>query len=110
MATRQPSCEIETVPSLHSNLGDAASATGGGFAGTAACWGAGACAAGFWKKAQPVHENAIDRARTNRTCAASGTAPAAGRLASWNQPVSLGLLQHITAEPDSDTHRRLRLW
>ena len=37
MATRQASCELETVPSLHSNLGDAASTTGGGFAVTAAC-------------------------------------------------------------------------
>ena len=77
MATRQASCELETVPSLHSNLGGAASATGGGFAVAAAGRGAGACAAGFWKSAQPVHETAIDRARTNRTRAASGTPPAA---------------------------------
>jgi hypothetical protein len=36
MATRQASCELETVPSLHSNLGGAASATAGGFAVAAA--------------------------------------------------------------------------
>jgi hypothetical protein len=36
MATRQASCELETVPSLHSNLAGAASATGGGFAVAAA--------------------------------------------------------------------------
>jgi hypothetical protein len=52
MAIRQASCELETVPSLHSNLAGAASATGGGLAGeglagTAAGWGAGACATNF---------------------------------------------------------------
>jgi hypothetical protein len=47
MLTRQVSCEFETVPSLHSNLAGAASATGGGFSSAAACWDAGACAAGF---------------------------------------------------------------
>ncbi len=49
MAIRQASCELEIVPSLHSNLGGAASATGGGLAGAAAGWGwgAGACAIDF---------------------------------------------------------------
>jgi len=79
MATRQASCEVETVPSLHSNLAGA-SATLGGFAATAACWGAGACAAGFSRSAQPVHENAIKRARANRTRAASGNTPAADQV------------------------------
>jgi hypothetical protein len=49
MAIRQASCELEMVPSLHSNLAGAASATGGGLAGAAAGWGggAGACAIDF---------------------------------------------------------------
>lgn len=48
MAIRQASCELEIVPSLHSNLeGAAASATGGGLAGAASGWGAGACAIDF---------------------------------------------------------------
>jgi hypothetical protein len=41
MAIWQASCELEIVPSLHSNLGGAASASGGGLAG-----GAVACADG----------------------------------------------------------------
>jgi hypothetical protein len=46
MAIRQASCEVEMVPSLHSNLAGAASAAGGGgLAGTAAGWGA--CATDF---------------------------------------------------------------
>jgi len=72
MAIWQASCELEIVPSLHSNLAGAASATGGGMAGAAACWGAGACATDFWKSAQPVHENEINKARADRTCVASG--------------------------------------
>jgi hypothetical protein len=47
IAIRQASCELEMVPSLHSNLAGAASATGGGLAGAAAGWGAGACAIDF---------------------------------------------------------------
>jgi hypothetical protein len=47
MAIRQASCELEIVPSLHSNLAGAASATGGGVAGAAAGCGAGACAIDF---------------------------------------------------------------
>jgi hypothetical protein len=35
MLTRQPDCETEIVPSLHSNLGET-SASGAGLAGTAA--------------------------------------------------------------------------
>jgi hypothetical protein len=47
MAIRQASCELEIVPSLHSNLAGAASAVAGGFAGAAAGWGAGACTIDF---------------------------------------------------------------
>jgi hypothetical protein len=51
MAIRQASCEVEIVPSLHSNLAGAASATGGGLAGTWAACGAaageGACVTNF---------------------------------------------------------------
>jgi hypothetical protein len=84
MAIWQASCETETVPSLHSNLGvGAASATGGGLAGgggavgdeagTAA--GGGACATSFWRSAHPAHDNMINRARAERTCGASGEIP-----------------------------------
>jgi hypothetical protein len=106
MATRQASCELEIVPSLHSNLAGAASATGGGVAGTAACWGAGACATDFWKSVQPAHENEINRARAARTCVASGDT-SSGRQG-WfclSQPASLRPLQHTTAGHDSDTRR-----
>ena len=77
MAIRQASCELEIVPSLHSNLAGATSATGAGLAGgglagaTAGC-GAGPCATNFWKSAQPAHEIRINRARAERTCIASG--------------------------------------
>jgi hypothetical protein len=47
MAIRQASCELEIVPSLHSNLAGAASEAAGGFAVAAAGWGAGACAIDF---------------------------------------------------------------
>jgi len=49
MLTRQVSCEFETVPSLHSNLAGAASATGGGFSSAAACWDAGGLRCGLLK-------------------------------------------------------------
>ena len=80
IAIWQASCELEIVPSLHSNRGGTASATGGGLAGggvvcvdevcTAA--GGGFCATSFWKSAQPAHDNVINRARAERTCGASG--------------------------------------
>jgi hypothetical protein len=84
IAIWQASCELEIVPSLHSNLGvGATSATGGGLAGaeeagvdevgTAA--GEGACATSFWKSAHPAHDNMIDKARAERTCGASGEIP-----------------------------------
>jgi hypothetical protein len=62
MLTRQPCCEVEIVPSLHSNLAGAASATGAVFSSTAACWGAGASAAGFSDRAQPAHQKQINTA------------------------------------------------
>jgi hypothetical protein len=71
MLMRQPVCETEIVPSLHSNRG-AGSAAGGGFDATAACCGAGACATGFGDKAQPAHESRIDKAKPIRICVASG--------------------------------------
>jgi hypothetical protein len=71
MLTWQPVCEIEIVPSLHSNLAGAASATGAGFSAAAACCGAGACATGFWNEAQPAHQTEINKTRSIRMCAAS---------------------------------------
>jgi hypothetical protein len=64
MLTRQPDCEVEIVPSLHSNLAGAVSATGAVFSSAAACWGAGACAAGFSdaNQAQPAHQREINTA------------------------------------------------
>jgi hypothetical protein len=76
MLTRQPYCDVEIVPSLHSNLAGAASATGGTgaiFSGAAACWGAGASAAGFSNQAQPPHQRAIDTAMPIRIWLASRT-------------------------------------
>ncbi len=61
MLTRQPYCETEIVPSLHSNLGGSASAAGAGFSSAAACWGAGACATGFGDRAQPAQESEINK-------------------------------------------------
>jgi hypothetical protein len=70
MATRQASCEVEMVPSLHSNLAGPVSATGGGLSGAAACGGAGAWAAGF-DSAQAAHDRAISKTTPNRICVAS---------------------------------------
>jgi hypothetical protein len=47
-------------------LAGAASATGAGFSGTAACWGAEACAAGCCKGAQATLERAINKTTPNR--------------------------------------------
>jgi hypothetical protein len=71
MLTRQPVCETEIVPSLHSNLG-AGSAACGGIDAAAACCGAGAWATGFGDKAQPAHESRIDKAKPIRIRVASG--------------------------------------
>jgi hypothetical protein len=71
MLRRQPVCETEIVPSLHSNLG-VGSAAGGGIEAAAACCGAGACATGFGDKAQPAHESRIDKAKPVRIRVASG--------------------------------------
>jgi hypothetical protein len=93
IAIWQASCELEIVPSLHSNLGvGAASATGGGLAGgdeagTAA--GGGVCATSFWKSAHPAHDNMINRARAERTCGASGEIPRLINLACFCQPDSV---------------------
>jgi hypothetical protein len=71
MFTRQPVCETEIVPSLHSNLG-VGSAACDGIEAAAACCGAGACATGFGDKAQPAHESRIDKAKPVRIRVASG--------------------------------------
>ena len=94
MLTRQPVCENEIVPSLHSNLGDAASATGAGLAATAACCGAGACATGFSnEEAQPAHQTESNKTRSIRICISVRKATPAGptrlaRSAANDQPVS----------------------
>jgi hypothetical protein len=100
MAIWQASCELEIVPSLHSNrgAGAAAAATGGGLAGEGepggdetvedeavgdetsgdeACTaaGGGVCATSFWKSAHPAHDSMINKARAERTCGASGEIP-----------------------------------
>jgi hypothetical protein len=114
MAIRQASCDVEIVPSLHSNLAGAASATGGGlaggFAGAWAVWGAaagaGACVTNFWKSAQPAHQTSISRARADRTCVASGDISAANRIGRLGQAGSPRLLQHTMAADDSDTSAR----
>jgi len=97
MAIWQASCELEIVPSLHSNRGaGTVSATGSGLAGTdevvageaageedaGTAAGGGACATSFWKSAHPAHDNVINRARAERTCGASGEIPRPTNLAS----------------------------
>jgi hypothetical protein len=66
MLSRQPVCENEIVPSLHSNFGDAVSATGAGLAATAACWGAGAWATGLSNEAQPAQPTESNKTRLIR--------------------------------------------
>jgi hypothetical protein len=94
MAIWQASCELEIVPSLHSNRGaGTVSATGSGLAGTVevvageaageetvvdeagTAAGGGACATTFWNSAQPAHDNVINKARAERTCSASREIP-----------------------------------
>ena len=100
MAIWQASCELEIVPSLHSNRGaGTVSAIGSGLAGTdevvageaageeavaedaGTAAGGGACATSFWKSAHPAHDNVINRARAERTCGASGEMPRLTNLA-----------------------------
>jgi hypothetical protein len=89
MLMRQPCCENEIVPSLHSNLAVAASAIGGDVSGTAACCGAAACAAvGFSDKAQPVHESEISTTMPIRICAASENYSGGNRASSFRDPPS----------------------
>jgi hypothetical protein len=66
MLTRQPCCEVDIVPSLHSNLAGAVSATGAVFSGAAACSDAGASAADFSDRAQPAHHSEINTATAIR--------------------------------------------
>jgi hypothetical protein len=88
---RQPYCEVEIVPSLHSNRAGAASATGATGAvlsSAAACWGA--SAAGFSDKAQPVHQREINTATPIRIWVASGPLQRPMRMVScYDQPCSL---------------------
>jgi hypothetical protein len=72
MLTRQPVCETEMVPSLHSNLGVGSAAACGGIDAAAACCATGACATGFGDKAQPAHDSRIDKAKPVRIRVASG--------------------------------------
>jgi len=102
MLTRQPVCENEIVPSLHSNLGGV-SAAGGGVAAAAVCCGAGACATGFGDKAQPAHESRINKAKPIRIRVASGKPHSAADAVDVvaRQPAAKRV-QHTTAQPDSD--------
>jgi len=77
MLMRQPDCEVEIVPSLHSNLAGAASATGAAFSSTAVCWGVGAGAADFSDKAQPAHHREIKTAMPIRIWGSFRTTSAA---------------------------------
>jgi hypothetical protein len=76
MAIWQASCEVEIVPSLHSNLAGKASATGAGLS-TAACAGAGASAAGCRTPVQAAQQKQINKTATDRIRIASGHTPGA---------------------------------
>jgi hypothetical protein len=90
MLTRQPVCENEIVPSLHSKRGDATSATGAGLGAAAACWGAGAWATGLSNEAQPAQQTESNKTRFIRICVGVRKplqrADAVGRISS--QPTS----------------------
>jgi hypothetical protein len=107
MLRRQPCCEVEIVPSLHSNLAGAASATGAVFSSTAVCWGAGASVADFSDKAQPAHQREIKTAMPIRIWVASGPFQRPIRMVSCDdQPCrATELRQHTTAAHDSDMTR-----
>ncbi|SDS24572.1 hypothetical protein SAMN05444158_1457 [Bradyrhizobium canariense] len=105
MLTRQPVCETEIVPSLHSKLGGEASAAGAGFGGAAACSGAGTCATGFCDKAQPAHQSTMNKAEPVRI-ASLPEGYSSGRH-DWFAPASTGQLINspstdTTAQLDSD--------
>jgi hypothetical protein len=105
MSTRQASCELEIDPSLQVKPAGAASTTGAGFSEATACWGVATCAAGFWKRAQPVHERQINKTRPNRIFVASRQLlqrPITGSVCS-----GLRRLQRTTTGLDSHTWRRL---
>jgi hypothetical protein len=103
MLTRQPCCDVEIVPSLHSNLAGAASAAGAGFSSAAACWGAGASAAGFSDKAQPAHQGKISTAMPIRIRVASGSLQRPMRMVLCrDQPAACEFPQHTTAGHDSN--------
>jgi hypothetical protein len=109
MLTRQASCEVEMVPSLHSNLAGAASATGAdfsaGLSAAAAGCGADASATGFWNRAQATHESAISTTTPNRICVAPATALAA-KMMSFIESPSMGCL-NIQRPRMIRTRRRL---
>jgi hypothetical protein len=86
MLMRQPDCETEVVPSLHSNLAGAASPSGSTFCSVAACWGAGTCATGFCDQAQPAHESEINRTAPVRIRVASGKPRARPKALTWSTP------------------------
>jgi hypothetical protein len=102
MLMRQPDCEVEIVPSLHSNRGGAASATGGaGFSSAAACWGT--AAAGFSDKAQPALQSEISTAMPIRIW----SLPKRLQRPMWMGGVATSLTacerrQHTTAADDSN--------
>jgi len=103
MSTKQASCERETDPSLQVKPAGATSATGAGFSAATACWGVAACAAGFCKRAQPVHDRQIDKTRANRIFMAPGQLvrpPVIGSVCS-----SLRRPQRTTAGHDSHRWR-----
>jgi hypothetical protein len=75
---RQPVCDTDIVPSLHSNLG-VGSAAGAGVDTEAVCCGAGACATGFGDRAQPALNSRIDKAKPIRIRAAFRKAPRSSR-------------------------------
>ena len=103
MLTRQPCCEVEIVPSLHSNLAGAVSATGAVFSCAAACWGAGANAAGFSDRAQPAQQSEINTAMPIRIWVASGPLQRPMRMVScYDQPAAAEIPQHTTAGHDSN--------
>jgi hypothetical protein len=103
MLTRQPCCEVDIVPSLHSNLAGAASATGAVLSGAAACSGAGASAAGFSDRAQPAHQRQINTAMPIRIWVTSGPLQRPMRMVSCHdQPAACELPQHTTAGHDSN--------
>jgi hypothetical protein len=104
MLTRQPYCETEMVPSLHSNFAGAASASDAGFRGVAACWGTGASATGFTGAAQPAHEREINKTAPVRIRVASGK-PRSWPKNCWLGPVPT---DHAASFPIIQQHGLIR--